>query len=352
LVFVSKQILICDDTINVCHLVNSSSGAILKLTFNHEGSTAGLVLNNDTRAIFIKQSWKTLEENERYGDYKFIKRKVLFLCLKLYYSGKPMELIREIDTVLEKSWNNYIYELPEIFGHDVPQEDPNIDEKLVIRGKHITDFLTVLREELFSMYQGFLEKEPTDYIGQFTTIDDALAYVRNYPEIQKIDREINEYGSSNKELTSNFREKISKSVSLVEGYKVPKEEEGTNIKMMILLKLFWHDCQAFIPRVDFPFNYLMESIFASFFTKSILCHEESLDALTVLKRKIPIKLWVNPTKNAPQRGYEKEVYYLAHIEEYVRKVEVYMKKSLYDPLVELTKPFIPVEKKLRRKIKI
>jgi hypothetical protein len=134
-----------------------------------------------------------------------------------------------------------------------------------------------------------------------------------------------------------IKEKIKLSVALIEN----QHKGDPSIKMKILLKLFWHDCQNFIPKyehLEFPYENFIESIFASFFTKSILCHEESLAALNILKER-SVELKVDMKEQAPQEGYEKELYYLAHIKQYVIKFREYEKKSLEEPLKKLVVAF-------------
>jgi hypothetical protein len=326
---------LCNNTVKECYLINSGSSAIIKLTFEHKVSTTELALSNDTRTNFILKSWDKLVKLEYGGNGKLYNQKVLFLCLKLYYSDNPIPLIESIDTSFGEAWNKFVNVLPRIFELKIPQKD-TINEELVI-SHQITIFLTVLKEELFMIFQDFLNVEHTDYTGGFSPIYDALAYVRESGGIlQKT--EIDNPKNSDK-LAELFRQKIHLSIELIKDYEVPVQ--GTNIKMMILLRLFWNDFQVFVPRKtyhEFPFDYLMESIFASFFTKSILCHNESIDALSVLKRR-PIKLWVYATTKAPQTGYKGEIYHLAHIEEYLKKLDLYMIKTLDEPLKELMQSF-------------
>jgi hypothetical protein len=335
---------LCNNTVKECYLINSGSTAIIKLTFEHEVSTTELVLSNDIRTNFIKNSWDKLVKSEYGGNSKLYNQKVLFLCLKLYYSDNSIPLIEMINTSFGEAWNKFVNVLPRIFELEIPLKK-TYTEELVISNQ-ITIFLNVLKEELFMIYQDFLNEKDTDCIGGSTPVDKAVAYVReNRGTLQKTEIE-NSKGPD--QLAGLFKEKIRLSLNLIKDYEKKVQIKGTNIKMMILLKLFWNDFQVFVPREtynNFPFDYLMESIFASFFTKSILCHNESINALSVLERR-PVKLWVYATTRAPQqREYEGEIYYLAHIKEYVKKLEVYMIKTLDEPLGELMQFFIENLKK-------
>jgi hypothetical protein len=133
---------LCDNKFQECYLIDSDSGAAVKITFRHKKPIQeGLVLDNDTRATYISR----LIAKDYFEKNKIHNQKILFLSLKLYFEHLGVNqlgtanAIAAIDNFFKNKSNNFINVLSEIFG-DIPERKT----KPSILEDNITTFLMTL----------------------------------------------------------------------------------------------------------------------------------------------------------------------------------------------------------------
>jgi hypothetical protein len=346
---------LCNESATDCYFVNST-GVTMRLTHTIANifDKDEFKIDDETRKAFIRS--RILRESYHFLPYLY-DQKIIFLCLKRYFSridSKDIEdNIGRVDTHFIMNSDNYINDLETIFGAEMELGKDNNDKNLDAQKELITIFLTVLKEKLNESFEISFNQQLTQYLGPSDLIDKAISAVMEDSKVKNTTEEINKvrkiFNESNKQLyTALVRVKIQELISLVENYKVDREQTNTNIKAIILLKLFYKEyIKNYVPRGTFLGNFITMPLFASFFTKSVLCQIDSLNAFNILKGR-STKLEINQvTDHILCPGHEMELNQLSQFD-YGEKIKKYLKSTLDSPLEQLS---VILKRKLKKRFK-